>query len=86
MRVRLLAFGLVVFASAAAGFSMPGVVVRGGMGSVKMQETTSPVTAPARALDPLDLTTNKAMQTCPLRPYLGAAQNGGLETATLALG
>jgi len=43
MRVRLLAFGLVVSASAAAGFSMPGVVGRVGMGSVKMQETTSPV-------------------------------------------
>jgi hypothetical protein len=43
MRVRLLAFGLVVYASAAAGFSMPAVVGRVGMGSIKMQETTSPV-------------------------------------------
>lgn len=37
-------------------------------------------------LDPMALLQNKASQPTSLRPYLPAAQNGGLECATLALG
>jgi hypothetical protein len=117
MRVRLLAFALVAYSSAAAAFTMPGMVARPGLASLRMQDASSSpaVTFPTptlqagtvalsaspqparltralqvaetrRPLDPLELTTNKAMQGCPLRPYRSPAENGGLETATLALG
>ena len=37
-------------------------------------------------LDPLQLTQDKAMQTCALRPYRTKEDNNGLSTATFALG
>jgi len=37
-------------------------------------------------LDPLQLTQDKAMQTCALRPYRSKEDNNGLSTATFALG
>ncbi|KAJ1490836.1 peptide methionine sulfoxide reductase MsrA [Baffinella frigidus] len=40
MRVRLIAFSLVAFASAAAGFSISGAVGRAGMGSLTMQQSS----------------------------------------------
>jgi len=40
----------------------------------------------ARRLDPMQLVQDKAMQTCPLRPYRSAEEHHGLATATFALG
>lgn len=40
----------------------------------------------APALDPVALVGNKAAQPTFLRPYLTPSENGGLETATLAMG
>mmetsp|Transcript_21769 Transcript_21769/g.42230 ORF Transcript_21769/g.42230 Transcript_21769/m.42230 type:complete len:86 (+) Transcript_21769:54-311(+) len=40
-----------------------------------------------RALDPMDLTSNKQDQECPLRPYKDPSKRtDGLQTATFALG
>jgi len=39
-----------------------------------------------RALDPMDLISNKQQQECPLRPFKEPSQQGGLQTATFALG
>ena len=40
----------------------------------------------APALDPQALLSNKAAQPTYLRPYREPSENGGLETATLAMG
>ena len=44
------------------------------------------VVRPAAVLDPLALINNKASQPTTLLPYRPPAENGGLSTATLALG
>mmetsp|Transcript_44752 Transcript_44752/g.70064 ORF Transcript_44752/g.70064 Transcript_44752/m.70064 type:complete len:103 (-) Transcript_44752:3105-3413(-) len=43
-------------------------------------------TASARPLDPMELIYDKANQDCPFRPYKTKEENGGLVTATFALG
>jgi len=54
------------------------------MVGLAMLSSTSLVAA--ALLDPSTLVQNKALQPTALRAYLPPSQNGGLETATLALG
>jgi len=82
--------GLCALVGRVAGFSAvgpllrtraPARTIRGGLGAASMVAGVSKV-----PLDPTVLMQDKALQTCALRPYTMKEENGGLSTATFALG
>ena len=66
------------------GFSCTPAALRVTAGSSSLSGLVGARCAQARPLDPLTL--QFAPQSCPLRPYKSKEENGGLSTATFALG
>ena len=87
--------GLCALFSSVSGFSTSGAACGRGLSSIRPARSDvctggtnlrMVTTGSAMPLDPMQLVQDKAMQTCALRPHKSKTENGGLSTATFALG